>query len=474
MRRLRVFLASIGSRIPFQPWVSPPLGLLYLAGYLRTKFDLDIKVVNQRESNVSNEALVAQAVAFDADVVGFGSLTSYAHALGPLTRKVREELPEALILLGGPHVSALRAQALADTVADAVVVGEGELTAEQVIGARFGGGDFDQIPGLIWRSPEGAILTNPGETQVIEDLDSLPFPAYDLIDITKYWRLQPMTMLPRIPYITMFSSRGCPYHCSWCHKIFGKKFRAHSAERMVDEIEYYVRTFGVKNIEFVDDIFNFDRERVLAFSRLICQRNIKVKISFPNAIRTDQLTEETVDALADAGTYFSSFALESGSPRLQQLTGKHLNIARFLKGVELATARGIFAYGFAMLGFPTETEEELRQTIDVMCGSKLHGAAFFTVTPFPNTELYDAALKSQPEKLANISYNDMDYGHIRVNLADVPDAVLFAYQRKAIRRFYLSPRRIVRILRDYPEPYRLPYYVPVFLNRVTRGLFHSA
>jgi len=459
-----VFLVSVGPRTPFQQWVSPPLGVLYLAAHLRAKLDVDIRVVHQRASNVSNEDIVAQAAAFEADVVGLGCLTCFGHLLGPLTRQVRAALPDVLIVLGGPHATSVGARVLADTEADAAVGGEGELALEAVIWARFDGGDFSEIPGLYWRNPEGAIVTNPGVTPVIGDLDVLPFPAYDLIDIRKYWHLQPMTMIPRLRYITLFSSRGCPYHCSWCHKI---------SERVVDEIEHYVGTYGVEHIEFVDDIYNFNRDRVVAITELLRRRNLKVKISFPNSLRTDLLTEETVEALADAGTCFSAFALESGSPRIQKLTGKRLNIPRFVKGVEMSVARGIFGYGFAMLGFPTETEAEMRQTLEVMCGSKLHGAAFFTVIPFPNTELCDVAMEHHPEKLAGVNYDDADYGRIRVNVSEVPDEVLFFYQRKAIREFYLNPKRIARILRDYPQPWRLPHYVPVFLNRITRGLFYS-
>ena len=162
--------------------------------------------------------------------------------------------------------------------------------------------------------------------------------------------------------------------------------------------------------------------------------------------------------------------MESGSPRIQEHTGKRLNIPRFLQGVEMAVKRGIFANGFVMLGFPTETEEEIKQTIDVACGSALHTSSFFTVTPFPNTALYDFVLKTHPEKLARVSYAGTDYSLIQVNLSEVPDPVLFYYQRKANRRFYMSPRRIYRILRDYPQPHLLPYYIPIYVSHVTKGL----
>ena len=470
MKKLRIFLANIGLFRAGFPLVTPPMGLLCLAGYLRTKFDLDIRIVNQRAERYSNEELLRRIIEFQPDVVGFETLTPNAHLLPPLTAGVRTALPKSLILLGGPHITAFGIQALEDSAADAAVAGEGELSFEQILNAFLGGADFSAVPGLMWRDREGQLITNPGEAPVVDDLDSLPFPAYDLIDVRSYWRRQSMPPIPRRKYISLFSSRGCPYRCSWCHRIFGRRFRAHSAERIVDEIEQYVRTYGVDDIEFLDDIFNQDRKRLTRFCELVAQRNLRIKIAFPNAIRADVLTEGDVEALRGAGTYYSAFALESGSPRIQEHTGKRLNIPRFLQGVEMAVKRGIFANGFVMLGFPTETEEEMKQTIDVTCGSSLHTVSFFTVTPFPNTPLYDFVMKTHPEKLAGISYADAEYTLIPANFSEVPDSVFFYYRRKANRQFFLNPRRIYRILRDFPQPHLLPYYLPTFINRITKGL----
>ena len=200
---------------------------------------------------------------------------------------------------------------------------------------------------------------------MVEDLDSLPFPAYDLIDVRSYWRRQSMPPIPRRKYLSLFSSRGCPYRCSWCHRIFGRRFRANSAERIVDEIEQYVRTYGVDDIEFLDDIFNQDRKRLARFCGLVAQRNIRIKIAFPNAIRPDILTEGDVEALRGAGTYYSAFALESGSPRIQEHTGKRLNMRRFRRGVEMAGKSGIFARGRVPRGFTTRTGEQADQTVDL-------------------------------------------------------------------------------------------------------------
>ncbi len=471
MRKLRLFLVNMGRRTANYFLTTPPMGILYLAGYLRTKLDVDVQLVNQRVDNDTIDELAARIIAAGPDVVGFGSITTGAFMLGDLTRKVREGLPDALIVLGGPHPSAFRDEAMHDTAADAAVPGEGELGFEQLLRAWFDGGDLADVPGLIWRSPDGEIVTNPGRTPMIEDLDTLPFPAYDLIDVPPYWRLQSLAPIGRRRYISLVSSRGCPYQCMWCHDVFGKEHRAHSPERIVDEIAFYQKQYGVNEVEFLDDVFNLSRKRVIEFCELAQRRGLTFKIAFPNAVRTDLLTQEVVEALVDTGWYYSAFALETASPRLQEFTGKRLNIDKFVEGVEMSVDRGIFSNGLAMLGFPTETEEELKLTIDTMVDSKLHIGSFFTVTPFPKTRLYDLVKENTPSKVEGLTYAGSDYANIRVNCSEMPDEVLFAHQRNANLRFFLKPSRMMRILRDFPQRRYLPTYLPSFLMRATKGLF---
>jgi len=441
-----------------------------LASYIRSRFSAEFCLVNQKLDNCSNDQLVRIATDFNADIVGLSSMTSGAHNLPYITEKIRAIMPKSLILVGGPHVSAVGEESLAGNVADAAVPGEGELAFEQIVSHWLEGDGFEGVPGIFRREKDGTIVRNPGGFPPIKGLDSLPPPAYDLIDLPAYWKQQSMPALPFRRYASIFSSRGCPYRCKYCHRIFGRTFRAHSAERVVDEIEFLCKKYGISDFEFVDDIFNLDKKRLFDFCDLVHRRNLKLKLVFPNGVRTDILTQQEIDALVDAGTYYTSFALETGSPRLQKLVGKNLDIEKFVRNVSFATRRGVFAHGFTMLGFPTETEEEMQQTIDVVCKSTLHTCSFFTVTPFRGTGIYDMAMELCPEKLENIDYADMEYAGISVNVSAVPDEVLFAYQRKANRKFFLNPVRLARIARDFPQPHRLPFYIPIFLARALKGL----
>lgn len=471
--KVRVFLANVGLRRPLYPLATPPMGLLYLAAYLRRQFDTEIRIVNQRLDNISADELARQAAAFDPHIVGLSSFTTFAFMLGEVSRKIKQVLPNALLAIGGPHVSATGVASLEKTAADLALPGEGELGFEQIIHAWLERAGFDRIPGLFWRSADGQIIHNPGTLPLIEDLDSLPMPAYDLIDVPAYWRRQSIAPVYRRRYISLMSSRGCPYGCMWCHKIFGRRIRFHSADRMVEEMACFGRTYHVNDFEFLDDTFNFRRPRVLQFADELHRRDLKVRLAFPTAIRGDIVTQEVVDALSSAGTYLCGFSLETGAPRLQQLMNKRLDIPKFLKAVEMTARRGIYVTGFCMMGFPTETEDELQQTIDVACASRFHTASFFTVTPYPGTPLYDYVQQHTPEKLARIDYENMDLSAMNVNLTDLPDQVLYNYQRKAMRKFFMNPRRIASLIRAYPQPWMLPVYGPIFLSRATKGLWSS-
>ncbi|HDP33548.1 MAG TPA: B12-binding domain-containing radical SAM protein [Candidatus Hydrogenedentes bacterium] len=477
MKKLRLFLVNVGFRVRMYPLATPPLGQMYLAAYIRKHFDVDVQVENQRETNISTEKLARQIIDFRPDIVGLGALTPFAHHQRELAEKIRAGLKDAIIVLGGPHISSFGAQALEKAAAaDCAVSGEGERSFELICRCYLEGDgkDFSEVPGLHWRK-DGVVVSNPGIAPVIEELDSLPMPAYDLIDLPRYWKVNSMAPIPRRRYATLFSTRGCPYGCTWCHRVFGKQCRFHSAERIADEVEFLSNKYGIDDFEFVDDIFNLDRKRILELAAVFGRRKMRPRFVFPNGLRGDILDEETIDALVDGcGMYFCSFALETGSPRLQQLMGKRLRIPRFLDNIAYAVRKGVFTNGFMMLGFPTETAEELQMTIDVANHSQLHTGSFFTVTPFPNTELYKIACQIAPEKLEAINYEDMTYISIRVNISSVSDRELFYYQRKANIQFYLNPRRFYRMWRDFPQRSLLFLYAPMALQRMTKGLLFKS
>jgi len=469
MRPLKIFLASLGFRKSVLG-ATPPLGIMYVAAYIRQKFNVEIRIINQKLNNISDDEIVKQAEEFEADVVGLSMLTTNAYSLPYITRNLKATLPAALVVLGGPHASAFGKKSLEGNLADVAVPYEGELTFEALINAYFEGGDISEVPGIFRRTEDG-IVANPGVIPLVEDIDTLPFPAYDLIDLKAYWKVNAMTPIMHMKYAPLFSSRGCPFKCIYCHRIFGDRFRVHSAQRIFEEMKFYIKRYGADSFEIYDDIFNHDRKRMFEVCGLIGKLENKVKLFFPNGLRMDELNKNSIDSLADAGMRYCACPLESGSPRIQKFMGKRLDIQKYLENVEYIASKKIFTQGFVMMGFPSETEEDLKQTMDVACQSRLHVATVFILTPFPNTEVYDIVLKRHPEKLRNICYDDKEYLNMKHNFSDVSDGMLFYYQRKANRNFYLNANRVFRILRDFPQTHRLPTYIPEFFKRISQGIY---
>ncbi|MGC8845400.1 MAG: B12-binding domain-containing radical SAM protein [Candidatus Hydrogenedens sp.] len=469
----RIILVNMGRSSFLYRVISPPMGIMYLAGYLKREIkDVEIKLINQKVKNDTPKELTKEIYQFLPDIVGLSSSTVFAGLIPLIAEKIKESLPNCWIVLGGPHASSVKVQAFSDCRhLDIVVPGEGEIAFKQIVESYPHKKNLKNISGIIWKDETEEVIENPGLLPVEPDLDKLPFPEYDLINIQQYWGLQSMTPLPPRKYMCLVTSRGCPYQCMWCHSIFGKKIRFCSPERIIEEIEWLNHKYGVNEFEFLDDNFNFNKQRVIQFSELVRQKGLNIKLTFPNAIRGDLVTEDIAEALCSAGTYMSSFALETGSPRMQKFTCKNLDIPKFIKGIEIMVNKGVYANGFCMMGFPTETEEELQMTIDIATNSMLHTASFFTVVPFPGTPLFEWLKQNKPEKLKNFDYMNIDFAGVRINLTDLPDDVLFYYQRKANRQFFLRPNRIYRLLKIYPRPLSLIRYVPIYLYRMTKNLF---
>ncbi len=469
---IKIVLVNLGYRKLMYPDATPPMGIMYLASFLRErKKDVEVKIINQRLENYTPEELVKVIYDIKPNIVGISSSTLFAYIIPIISDTLKQLLPDTWIVLGGPHASAIKKQAFIDCEnLDIVVPGEGEIAFHQVVESYPQKKDLCKIPGIIWKDANGEIIENAGGIPIISDLDHLPFPAYDLIDLPRYWKIRSMTLVPRRSYASLVSSRGCPYHCIWCHSIFGKKIRFTSAERIVEEIKWLNKKYDIVDFEFLDDNFNFRQQRVFEFAELVKKNDLKLKLSFPNAIRADLVTEEVVESLYEAGTFTCSLALETGSPRLQKFTCKNLDIPKFIKTTEMMDKKGIYIHGFCMLGFPTETEEELQQTIDVAANSKLHTATFFTVIPFPGTPMYEWVKQNKPEKFKEVDYRDVCFVSAKVNLTDIPDDIFFGYQRKANIQFFFNLNRIFRVLKTYPKPLSLVIYVPTYIARLTKGI----
>jgi len=437
----------------------PPLGLLYLASTLRQTFgtDVEIRLVDlglERRRYFELRPLLEE---FRPHVVGVTALNLEAEEAGRLALMVRNEFPDTVVALGGPFAHRNTRKICALGVYDWIFDGEADWAFPIACQRWFRGNRrLDDVIGLTWRAAPDEPYTNNADqlragaatpVGVVDDLDAIPLPAWDLIDFNRYAKLRNfMSLLKGKRYAPIFTSRGCPFLCTYCHDIFGKRFRWRSPENVAAEVRQ-LRDLGVDELQIVDDIFNMNPPRMRAVCRAI--EPYGMHITFPNGLRFDILDEEDCEALVRAGTYAACVAIETITPRLQELIKKRLRVERAQQAISWMAARGVLIRGFFMLGFPTETLAEMKATIDYATRSQLTQAYFFNVVPQPGTPLYDLALKESPAALqsqalreynADTAWYAVAYG---VNMRRI---VMGAYLRFHI----LSPSRWVRLLRMMP------------------------
>jgi hypothetical protein len=245
------------------------------------------------------------------------------------------------------------------------------------------------------------------------------------------------------------TTRGCPYRCLYCHSILGKAFRTRTPASVLAELRHLHDQYGITDFQIIDDNFNLDLPRAKTICDLIVASGMKLTLSFPNAIRGDRVDEELIDKMAAAGTKFISYAVETGSPRLQKLIRKNLNLDQTFRAIEYTTATGIVTRGFFMLGFPTETVAEVERTIDFANASALCGATFFTVVYFPGTELY--RLAQSMGYFQNGQYDvQRDYVNVGKGPYDFDLDTLIALKQRAIASFAFARERVERALALLP------------------------
>jgi len=430
---------------------SPPLGLMYLAAYARVQRNNrdSFTIIDERMQRHTLEQWKVYVKDLNPDYVALSALTHEVDRLEKLSSWFKSLMPHIPLIAGGPHITSAGARLLDEMDIDYLIKGEGEISFVKLLNALDRGDCYPQetISGLAFKNRDGSITEHPQNIQV-PDVNDLPFPAWDLVDLdaySQYKRMTPSNSISR--YAALFTSRGCPYRCIYCHNIFAKKFRAMNVARIVDEIEFLITEYETHDFEIFDDIFNLDYERVMGICAEIKQRGLETRFSFPNGIRGDILDKRILKELKSVGTYHMAFAVESANPRVQRLIKKNINLEKIRQNIAIAADEGIFTWGFFMLGFPTETRREIWNTLKFAFTSKLHGAFFFIVIPHEGTEL--AAMCS--ERFDVGSSFDADYHFSQSVISTLSGSELSLLQTIAFLGFFFDPRRIIRILRDYPQ-----------------------
>jgi radical SAM superfamily enzyme YgiQ (UPF0313 family) len=450
MSRILLLRANIDYSYRVIPSNNPPMGLMYLASYLRS---LDphrqIRIIDMTIDDLTPDDVVPILREYQPDVCGISCLTMNTKHSLHLSMLIKKWNKTCHVIWGGPHPTFMPDQVLKSPDVDYCVVGEGEVTFHELISALEHRQPYASIDGVGYKI-NGATIINKRSAAL--DVTCHPWPAYDLIPVPKYFTTKIPSQSGRLKYpeyMTVMSSRGCPYGCIYCHNIFGRQFRAREPEDFVEEMVMLNADYGVKEFHIIDDVFNLQRERVFRICELIQQKLPGIALAFPNGLRTDLLDKEMLMALKRAGMYYFAAGIESGAPEIQSMIKKNLNHAAALQAIEDAANMGIIVHGFFMIGFPGETEDQIKMTIRFAQKSSLNTAAFFAVTAYPATELYEVAKKMKvalPD-----DYNAYHHHHITLNLTGLPLARLRALRRTAYWKFYCNLTRAYNIIKLTPR-----------------------
>jgi len=410
----------------------PPLGLAYLAAVLEQN-DFEVRIMDCPVCRMDHKKLGADLASFKPDLVGIASMTPTIPSAIKSAHVAKEVCPDATVVMGGPHATFADKQILADEPAvDIVVRGEGEETLLELAHHSPKLDKLQEIKGITFRN-KNKIVQTPNRP-FIQNLDELPRPAYNLLPIDKY-RIHGKKFLP------IMTSRGCPFQCSFCSasRIFGAGYRSRSAENVIDELEWLRDVHGAEGVSFHDDTLTFDRKRIID----ICDGIINRKIGLPwgCSTRVDLVTKEILAKMAKANCNEVCFGVESGCQEILNALNKQVSPEQNENAIRWAKEVGMFVSVSVIIGYPGETKETVKQTLDLIHRVEPDDVWLCLPTPYPGTEL-----RVLVEKLGWKMSDDWTLYNTMNPIFENPNlpAEEISKMRKAFYNKFYSPQYVIR------------------------------
>ncbi|HDY68935.1 MAG TPA: B12-binding domain-containing radical SAM protein [Candidatus Scalindua sp.] len=388
----------------------PPLGILYLASYIRKYLkDIEIKVIDGYQE--SYNTLLRNVKKVDPDVLGVSFTTQASTGAYKIINEIKKDNKSIKIICGGAHTTALPEEVLKKSETDMIVMGEGEVTFLEILKSVK---DKDQNRSILGTAlwEDGRIKINPYRP-LIRDLDTIPFPARDLLDIKKY---PGYYYKKRRRDTSLISSRGCPFNCLFCSNPVWKHqkpwFRLRSPQNVVDEMEHIIKEFGVT--EFFDETDEFNANR--KWAEEVCDEITKrgMDISWKVQMRADNMDDQLAEKMAKAGCWLGLFGIESGNDETLKGINKKLTISKVKQSLGILKRHGIKAYALFMafnaweengrLKFEnkTDTLNTLDFAKELIKEKKIDLMSWSLTTPYPGSKLFDIALRHKliPQEFA--------------------------------------------------------------------------
>ncbi len=389
---MKVVLINSNTRDTGEVWTTlPPLGPLYIASYL-IKHGHEVRFIDADVDDMDHEQIRKIVEEERPGLIGITMNIIMVKAAYELSQFLKQHL-NIPIVVGGPYPSAVVEKVFEECGdIDFVVYGEGEETVLDLVRSLDGGGKFFEVAGIAYRV-DGEIHINKAR-QYIKDLDTIPFPAFELIeDISKYKGTYPAGDTPST---VIFGSRGCPFSCSFCNdSVWRSRNRKRSPENVVDEIAELKEKYRVREIFFQDDTLNLDRKWFEKICDLIIERGLNKDISFKAPFRADRklVDEALLKKARRAGFWMLFYGIESGDPRILSTVCKGLSLEEVERAFRLTRKAGIRTFGSFMVGNLEENKDSIEKSLAFFKKIDPDYGGFAIATPFPGTAFYNDGLK---------------------------------------------------------------------------------
>ena len=426
-----------------------PLGLAYLASYLKNKIACQIRLVDSEAQGLNYQLIKQSIESFEPNVVGITCPTPTMEHVFNLAKMIKTEISRSIIVVaGGIHPTALPQETIAYPFIDFVVRGEGEETFYELIKALSENkADFSSIQGICYKQ-NGLTITTPARP-LIADIDTLPFPDRSLFDLSLY-RSAPTKKVSDDPSGPILTSRGCAFNCIHCisQKCWGGVMRFRSKANVISEIEQCLENYDIREFNFFDDTFTLNQKRAMEICQAIIDK--KLNISWVAFSRVNTISEALVKMMKRAGCKKISFGLESGSQNILDLMRKNATPQMGAAAVKLVAQNKILVHASFMFGNVGETETTIKQTLKFAKSLPLDNATFFITSPFPGTDLFTVA---QNEGFVTPQTKWQEFAPLTntspvLVQKNVSKERLVYWQKKAFREFYLRPKYIMHKLKQ--------------------------
>ena len=426
----------------------PQIGLGYLAT-IGKNLGYEVTILDCANKGLDADGVMSFLQHNSFDIVGLQCFTFEVGISRRIIKRIKAEYPNIITLLGGPHPTAVKEKIFCDIPElDYSFVGESEIGFSQFLKSlpdlQKDPDLLKSISGLCYLDSFGAFHSTPPED--IDNLDSLPFPDWSQIDPNTYPRMPQGLIFKQSPMAPIIATRGCPFKCTFCSSA-GTKIRSRSINNVIEEIKFLQTHYGVREIHFLDDNLSFYKSYIKELSQRIIDENLGISWCCTNGLRIDCLDLETVRLMKRSGCYYISLGIESGSDRVLEFVKKKIGTQKTAEKIkEMGQVSGLDINGYFILGFPTETLEEMNQTIDYALSLPLARANFHTFIPLPGTEVFGHLMDEGWDKEG--VWETCFQGEIPYIPKGLTKGNIVSIQRRALRKFYLRPHILWKLFRS--------------------------